>query len=501
MGKPYILAHDLGTTGNKANLFDERGQLVASAFCGYETSYPQAGWAEQDADDWWLAVIETSKTLLARSQIRPAEVAVVSFSAQMMAGLPVDAQGAPLRRAIIWADQRATEEAAFFGQVCGPDTIYRRTGHRVSAAYTGPKMLWVKNHEPQIYARARVFLQPKDYAAFRLTDQFATDYSDASGTHLFNLDRLEWDREIMQAMGIAPALLPQAFPSQQVIGHITRKAARLTGLRAGTPVVIGGGDGACATTGAGVVSEGDAYNYIGSSTWLSIASPRPLYDPQQRIVNFKHLDPALVCPMGTMQAAGGAYKWLSAWLRGSSQMEDIYLQMDSWAAQTPVGAEGLLFLPYLMGERSPYWNPQARGAFVGLSMRHGPGHAARAVMEGVALNLRLILEALTEQGVRVSAMRLIGGGAKSALWRQILADVYELPILRPQLLAEATSLGAAIAGGVGVGLWKSYQIAHELVQTIPAEQPNPETQAVYQRLYPLFKEAYRALEPIFPRLN
>jgi xylulokinase len=500
MGKTYILAHDLGTTGNKANLFDERGQLVASAFFGYETSYPQAGWAEQDADDWQRAVIETSKTLLAQSQIRPGEIAAISFSAQMMAGLPVDASGAPLRKAIIWADQRATEEAAFFTQTCGAETIYRRTGHRVSAAYSGPKMLWIKRHEPGLYARTRVFLQPKDYAAFCLTGQFATDYSDASGTHLFNLDRLEWDQEIMQAVGIAPTLLPPAFPSQRIIGQVTREASWLTGLAEGTPVVIGGGDGACATTGAGVVSEGDAYNYIGSSTWLSVASAKPLYDPQQRIVNFKHLDPALVCPMGTMQAAGGAYKWLSAWLRGAGEAENIYQMMDAWAAQTPAGAEGLLFLPYLMGERSPYWNPQARGAFVGLSMRHGPGHAARAAMEGVAFNLRLILEALVEQGVQVRAMRLIGGGAKSALWRQILADIYELPILRPQLLAEATSLGAAIAGGVGVGLWPSYRIAHELVQALPAEQPNPATQIVYRRLYPLFQEAYRALEPIFPRL-
>ncbi len=496
----YILAHDLGTTGNKATLFNADGQAVHSAFAGYPTSYPRAGWAEQDPEDWWRAVVETTRALLAGSGIAAGDVAAVSLSAQMMAGLPVDAAGQPLRRAIIWADQRATREASLLCEACGAEQLYRLTGHRISAAYTGPKMLWVRAHEPDILARTRVFLQAKDYVVFRLTGQFVTDYSDASGTNLFNLERRAWDEDVLAAVGLRPDLLPEAHPSHHIAGRVTAEAAAATGLLAGTPVVIGGGDGSCATVGAGVVGEGDAYTYIGSSSWMALASPRPLCDPQQRIVNFAHLDPRLVCPMGTMQAAGGAYQWLSRWIAGGEEAAGRYHEMDRWAAQTPPGAEGLLFLPYLMGERSPYWNPEARGAFVGLSMRHGRGHAARAAMEGVAFNLRMILEALTEQGIAPGAMRLIGGGAKSPVWRQILADVLGLPILRPQLLAEATALGAAIAGGVGVGLWPGYEVAHRLVVATEAERPNPAAQETYNARYPLFQEVYRALEPLYGRL-
>ncbi len=498
--RTFILAHDLGTTGDKASLFDETGQLLTSSFAGYETTYPYAGWAEQNADDWWQAVAESSQALLAQLSIRPTDVAAVSFSGQMMACLPIDKTGQPLRPAIIWADQRATAEATRLAQAVGESAIYQRTGHRVSATYTGPKIMWIKEHEPEIYHRARAFLQAKDYVVYRLTGNLATDYSDASGTNLFNLNTLIWDQEIVQAAGIEARLLPQPCPSHQMVGYVAAAAARTTGLMEGTPVVIGGGDGACATVGAGVVREGDAYNYIGSSSWIALASPRPIYDPQRRIFNFAHLNPRLVCPMGTMQAAGGAYRWLKAWLCGEGQ-ERGYQEMDRWAAQTPPGAEGLLFLPYLMGERSPWWNPAARGAFVGLCMRHGRGHAARAVLEGVAFNLRMILDALTEQGIELQALRLIGGGARSHIWRQILADIYGLPILRPRLLVEATSLGAAIAGGVGIGLWPGYDVAHDLVQAEAAEAPDPANQAVYRELYPIFADAYRALEAISLRLG
>ena len=498
--RAYILAHDLGTTGNKANIFDEQGTLVASAFEGYETSYPQAGWAEQDPGDWWNAVCKSTRTLLAQPGLVASDIAVISFSAQMMACLPVTRDGAPLRRAIIWADQRATEQAERLSDLCGEERMYRLTGHRVSAAYTGPKMLWVRDHEPDIYARADVFLQAKDYVVFHLTGALATDYSDASGTNLFNLDRRAWDEDILKAVGIRRDLLPDALPSHQIVGQVSRAAAQEIGLLAGTPVTIGGGDGACATVGAGVVREGDAYNYIGSSSWMAVASPQPIYDPRRRIVNFCHLDPALVCPMGTTQTAGGAYTWLSTWLGDRHENPELYRDMDSWAAEIGPGAEGLLFLPYLMGERSPHWNPQARGAFIGLSMRHTRGHAARAVLEGVGFNLRMVLDALTEQGLRIDAMRLIGGGARSSLWRQILADIFGLNILRPQLLAEATSLGAAIAGGVGVGIWSDYGVAHDLAQASIAETPDPETNRAYEEIYGVFQEIYQALVPIYGRL-
>jgi xylulokinase len=342
-------------------------------------------------------------------------------------------------------------------------------------------------------------LQAKDYAAYKLSGTFATDYSDASSTNLFDLETRVWAVDLIQAVGLDPRKLPVAHPSSTVIGQVTTEASGETGLLAGTPVVIGGGDGACATVGAGSVRPGDAYNYIGSSSWIAVTADRPLHDPQMRTFTFAHLDPELYFPTGTMQSAGGSYDWLERLLRGKGEAK-LYDELETAIAGVPAGARGLLFLPYLIGERSPHWNPQARGVFAGLTMSHGRAEMARAVFEGVALNLKMILDAFQEQGATIRAMRLIGGGGRSAAWRQILADVYELPILRPELLAEATSLGAAIAGGVGVGLFADYSVAHDQVQVREGEQPNPNTQERYRALYKLFGRTYTAMEPIFQEL-
>jgi xylulokinase len=496
----YILAHDLGTTGNKATLFDAvDGTATATAFEAYKTAYPHANWAEQDAADWWRAVRDSTRELLNTSGIAPGDVAVVSFSGMMNGALAVDSAGTLLRSAIIWADQRATAEAEFLAQRCGMEQVYRRTGHRPGASYTAAKMLWIQRHQPEVYARTHQFLQAKDYVAHKVSGVFATDYSDASGTNLFDLGRREWAVDIAEAVGLDPHKLPPVHPSHTVIGQVTAEAAAETDLLAGTPVVIGGGDGACATVGAGSVHPGDAYNYIGSSSWIAVTAEQPLYDPQMRTFTFAHLDPELYFPTGTTQCAGGSYDWLERLLRGEGETL-LYDEMSAAAAAVEPGARGLLFLPYLVGERSPHWNPLARGGFVGLTMSHGRAEVARAVLEGVAFTLRMILDAFLEQGTPIQAMRLIGGGARSALWRQILADVYELPILRPALLAEATSLGAAIAGGVGVGLFPNFHVAHEFVTVEEAERPDPARHQRYAALYELSQHTYTVLEPIFEQL-
>ena len=491
-----ILAHDLGTTGNKASLYDVEGRLLASAFEGYPTDYPQPGWAEQDPADWWRAVCRSTQGVLAESDCRGKDVAVISFSGQMMSCLPVDARGVPLRKAIIWADQRAEAEASWMAERLGVAEGYYITGHRLSASYTAAKLLWVRSKQPDLYARTVKVLQAKDYAAWMLTGVFATDYSDASGTNLFDLRGRHWSAEILSVLGFAPELLPAAVPSATVIGGVTRAAAEATDLAPGTPVVIGGGDGACATVGAGVVHPGDAYGYIGSSAWISLVSREPLIDPQRRVGNFAHLEPEYVFPTGSMQAAGGAYDWLERVLRGNDS-QHLYQQLETLVAATEPGAKGLVFLPYLIGERSPHWNPHARAAFVGLSMAHGRAEMARAVLEGVAFNLRLILNVFQELGVGLTALRLIGGGARSAAWRQILADVFNLPILRPKLLVEATSLGAAVAGGVGVGLYPGYSVASQLVQLELGEEPRPTVAARYNDLYSIFQQTYATLVPIY----
>jgi xylulokinase len=406
--KSYILAHDLGTTGNKAILVDTFGNLVTSAYCAYETDYCRPNWAEQNPKDWIQAICDSTHKILVDSKISPERIAVVSFSGHMNGILAVDAQGNPLHPAIIWADQRSTKQADLISEKCGSLETYHLTGIRVSPGYTAAKLLWIKENEPEIYAKTFKVLQAKDYAAYFLTGIFATDYSDASLTQLLDLEKHCWAENMLETLGISADLMPKIYPSAAVIGEITQAAAAKTGLRPGTPVVIGGGDGACATVGAGSIHVGDIYNYIGSSSWMALTTNQPVLDIQQRTFNFLHLDPNLYIAIGTMQAAGGAFDWFESLFREKGE-EKRYDDLNLAAGMIPPGGNGLIFLPYLLGERSPYWNPLARSAFIGLAMPDGRAQMARAVMEGVAFNLRIILDVLLSQGVKTRGMRLIGG--------------------------------------------------------------------------------------------
>jgi xylulokinase len=500
MTHQYLLAHDLGTTGNKATLFDvDKSAVKVSTFEAYPTDYSQPGRAEQDPADWQRAIWQCTHRLISESGIDPASIASVSFSGHMQGALLVDRQGIPLSKCIIWADQRATAQADFITSACGSETLYRLTGQRISPTYTAPKVMWIKEHYPEVYKQAYKILQPKDYAAFLLSGVFATDHSDASSTLFFDLTNRRWMPDVIKTMGLDSELLPEAYPSTTVIGHVTTEAAAASGLVAGTPVVIGGGDGACATVGAGSVREGEAYAYIGSSSWIAVTCRQPVLDSQQRTFTLAHLMPDFCFSLGTMQAAGGAYGWLERLLHPEKAAESLKL-MDTQASSVPAGSGGLLFLPYLMGERSPYWNPLARGALVGLTMPHGQPELARSVLEGVAFNLRLILDALRTQDLQIARLLLIGGGAKSAVWRQILADVLGLQIFLPALTTEATALGALVAGGVGVGLFPDFTVIDRLIATREAERPQQVNQQKYAALLDLFKRSYEALNPIFSEL-
>lgn len=494
MTKPYILAHDLGTSGNKASLFDANGHLLAADYAPYPTDYPRPNWAEQDPAQWWNAVCTATQRLLAAAEVDAGDIAAVGFSGMMMGVLPVDAAGVPLRSCIIWADQRAQDEARFMADTCGADRVYLRCGHRVSPAYCAPKILWIRNHQPEIYARAAKFLVPKDYMVFRLTGECVTDYSDASGTLLFDLMTRRWADDLLTELDLSVDQLPFPFPSPAVVGTVTPEAAAATGLRAGTPVVAGGGDGSCAGIGAGVVNPGSAYCTIGTSAWISVSTNAPVPDPQQRTMTFHHVHPERYAPMGVQQLAGGAREWAWKALAG-----DGTLDLDSAAAQVAPGSDGLIFLPYLMGERSPWWNPLARGAFVGLAMPHGKLEMARAVLEGVAFGLRQILDALREQVPDIQALRLIGGGGKSLLWQQILADCLGLPIHTLELKGEAASWGAAVAAGVGVGLY-DWSIAAARSQIVNVIDPNLAHAQRYNELFTIYTDLYGVLEPFYARL-
>ncbi|HHY47161.1 MAG TPA: xylulokinase [Firmicutes bacterium] len=505
-GRSFILAHDLGTTGDKATLFDGEGTLIASVTSGYETIFPRPGWAEQDPRDWWKGVSDSTRGLLSSGRVAPHEIACIVFSGQMMGCLPVDRSLSPLRNAIIWADQRGVAQSDMILEQVGEDLVYEITGHRISPAYSASKILWVKENEPEVWKHTYKVLHAKDYIIARLTGKAVTDYSDASGMNLFDLRQREWSGEIADAIGIPLEVLPELHRSTDVVGEVTGERARELGLVAGTPVVVGGGDGPCAAVGAGVVEEGQCYNYIGASSWIAMASREPLYDPRKRTFNFHHLDPEMVTPTGTMQSAGASYQWARRELclleAGCARELGIspYAIMDAEVDTVAPGADNLIYLPYLMGERSPHWNPFARGAFIGLSMAHTRRHMIRAVLEGVAFNLRIILECFESQGAKIDEIRVIGGGAKGGTWRQILADVYRRPVVALRLLEEATSLGAAIAGGIGVGIFKGFGVAKDLAKATGRECPRTEFARRYDELYKIFVDAYDALVPVFDAL-
>ncbi len=504
--KQFILAHDLGTTGNKATLYDAEGSLVGSAFEAYNVEYAQTGWAEQNPTDWWRAVCASTQRLLGQAGVPHNAIACLTFSGQMMGCVPLNKQGRPLRQAIIWADQRAVAQERWLSERISPEELYRIAGHRLSASYTVCKILWLRDHQPEIYRATHKFVQAKDAIVARLTGQFVTDHSDASSTNLYDLEQGDWSGRILEAAQLEPAQLPALRRSIDVVGEVRAEAAAEVGVAAGTPVVIGAGDGLCAAAGAGVVAEGDAFNYIGSSSWIALATRQPLYDPQQQTFCFAHLVPGMFSPCGTMQAAGASYQWLRDQLGGPELQAAAALGVSPYellnlsAQKSPVGANGLLFLPYLLGERSPRWNPRARGGFIGLTIRHTRADMIRAVLEGITLNLRVILEAFTGQGASIQAMRLIGGGARGRFWNQMMANVYGRPVQRLAILEEATSMGAALAGGVGVGLYKDFLMAKQMNRVVEVIEPDPAAQAAYDRLYPIFEATYHALAPIYDRL-
>jgi xylulokinase len=502
-----IIAHDLGTTGDKATLFSDEGKLIASFFSPYNTYYPKAGWAEQNPYDYWNAFCETTKALVSETGIKPTDVAVVSFSGQMMAALPVDKDGNALRNSIIWADLRSTKQAREIAGIIGEDSVYRLTGHRLSASYSASKIMWIRENEPDVYKKTDKFIHAKDYVVSRLTGMIYSDYSDASGTNLLNISTLEWSDELLAAAGIDKNKLPELIESTQLAGKLTRDAASQCGLAEGTAVAIGGGDGPCATCGAGVVKSGEAYIYLGTSTWMGLATEKPLIDPQQRTATFSHFNRGLYMPAGTMQAGGGSFKWFRDVLGDSESFSadiaglDAYDLLAKEAETVPCGSEGLIYLPYLMGERSPLWDPDARGCFVGLSMVHKKGHLVRSVLEGVAFNMRIIKEAFEEQGVDCKTIRIIGGGARSGLWRSIFADILEKPVSRLNFIDEATSVGAAIAGGVGVGLFASIQDADRFVIIEDEAEPNEDHLLTYRKYFDIFKKTYEQLKDIFQMLS
>lgn len=504
--KKYILAHDLGTSGDKAILYDLNGRLCASLLHEYETFYPRVNWVEQNPEDWWKAVCISTKRLMEKAGISPEEVCCISFSAQMMGCIPVDREGVALRRSLIWADMRGTTEAHFMEKTLGMENIYKITGHRIGASYTAAKILWIKENEPDIYRRTYKVLNTKDFIILKLTGKFVTDYSDASGTNLLDIRSKVWSDDIIKEINIRKDMLPEIHASTDIAGGVTRDAAIKTGLLEGTPVVIGGGDGSCATVGAGAVEEGSVYCALGTSAWISLASDKPIFDDKMCTFNFVHLDKELYSPCGTMQSAGNSYKWLKNTLCGIESAEAIdknispYELINNLIEKSKPGANNLLFLPYLMGERSPRWNPDAKGAFVGLNITHSKEDMYRSVLEGITFNLKVILD-VYNRVLPIEKVIAIGGGAKGNTWLQILADIWHKDIQVPAYLEEATSIGAVICGGVGVGAFSDFKVVKNFNSIEKIIKPREEYREKYNKLFEIFNDTYNSLVPVYDKLS
>ena len=502
----YLLAHDLGTTGDKATLFDLTGGIIASVFEPYPTNYPKPGWAEQHPADWWHAVCLSSRRLLDLVPAAKQQLRGVGFSAMMNGCLLIDAAGEVIRPALIHADTRSTDQCLRIEREIGEIEAYRITGNRIAPYFTLSKLAWLIQNEPENAARARWCVQTKDYIGARLTGNWGvTDYSDASLTGFYDINARSWHSDIIRFMAIPQQLLAEVRESSSILGYITGGAADQTGLPAGLPVVVGGGDGACATAGAGAVNAGDTYHYLGGTSWVAGVTPGFQPDPKRRVSAFITLDPGKCVLYGTVQSAGSSVDWVRTILTApdrageTSSFEDI----EELASKSPVGSRGLYFLPYLAGERSPIWDASARGAFFGLMQAHDRSDMARSVFEGVAYALGSNLQVLEELGMaKENALKVLGGGMRSALWRSILAAVYQRPLQLLENLSEATSCGAAMATAVGIGAYTDYAAAAiHFARIAETELPDPQAINSYRKGAEFFCSLYPSMAERFAALN
>jgi len=492
-----IIAHDLGTSADKASLHDMDGRVIATANYSYPVDFGPHGRAEQDPEHWWTAVVATTAELLARGQVGPNDIDAVGMSGQMMGAVFLGHDSSPVRPALIWADQRSVEQAQALEASLGLDRAYQRTGHRLNANYTLPKAMWVRDNEPEAWERTAHVCLAKDFLVHRLTGQLLTDPTDASGTNAFDQNSGDWWPDAFEAAGLDSRLFPQVVASTTIAGGLRDSAARDLGLRRGTPVVMGGGDGPMASVGVGSIGpEDDAYISLGSSAWLAVASERPLHDPLMRTFSFNHVVPGTFAPMATMQSAGSSLEWAAGLLKaptgGSTTVELLRGAEEVRAAQ-----EGLFFLPYLMGERSPHWSTEARGVFIGLARHHDARHLTRAVLEGVAFNLRTCAQAFDAGGTAIPRVSVVGGGASSDLWLQIIADILGIPVSRRSTVSDANSLGCAITTLVGIGALDDFGAARTLSSVSATFQP--EGAAGYRDAAEHFEDAYERLAGWFVR--
>ena len=502
----YVLGIDLGTSGTKTVLFTQFGLSMASHTVEYPMAQPHNGWAEQDPADWWNATAAGIQSVLAESKVNPADIAGIGLSGQMHGLVMLDKDNKVLAPSILWCDQRTAAECAEIEELVGSARLREIAANPALTGFTAPKILWMRKHHPDLYTKCAHILLPKDYVRLMLTGEYATDVSDASGMLLLDVKNRCWSGEILEKLAIPESMLAKVYESPDITGHITSDIAALTGLAAGTPVVGGAGDNAAAAIGTGTVTDGKAFTTIGTSGVVYVHTDNISIDAQGRCHTFCCAVPGAWHVMGVTQGAGLSLKWLRDELcheevKVADVLEtDPYVIMDMQAEKSGVGAGQLLYLPYLMGERTPHLDPDARGVFFGLSAKHKRRDMIRAVMEGVAFSLNDCRGVFEEMGQAISGMTLCGGGGRSALWRQIISDVFNMPVTTTEN-KEGPALGAAILAAVGAGLFTSVPEACEIIiNEKKGASPKAENTEQYKELYALYTKLYPALKELYKEL-
>jgi xylulokinase len=497
-----IIAYDLGTGGSKASLYDRDGACLGSAFVSYETYYPGPGLHEQRPEDWWNAIVEGTRRLIASVPGAGADVACLAISGQSLGVVPVDARGALLRdRTPIWSDTRASEQAARFFSRVDPAAWYMATGNGFPAeCYSLFKAMWYRDHESDMFSRVSSLLGSKDYINLKLTGRPATDCSYASGSGAWRLEDWDYDESFIEASGLPRSIFPEALPSTEKVGGLLVEAASLLGLRAGIAVAAGGVDNSCMALGAKNVADGRVYTSLGSSSWIAVSSKRPVLDAAKRPYVFAHVVPGLFTSAVSVFAGGSSFRWARDILldlkAGDARGRDPYDLMNEMASRSPVGANRLLFNPSLAGGTSQEPSAAMRGGFLGLDLRHTRDDLVRAVMEGVALNLGAVLGILRGFTTLDDEMLMVGGGSRSALWRRIFADVYGMKVVKTNVDQDAGSLGAAAIAAVGSGLWDGFGRVDAIHRVEASERPIEANARAYARLMPAFERSRTALAEI-----
>ncbi len=503
---PYLLGIDIGTSGTKTILIDETGRVHARAIQEYPLYGPRPLWSEQNPADWWAATTGTVAKVLQESGVDRKDIRGVGLSGQMHGAVFLDENDEVLRPAILWNDQRTQAECDWIMEAVGRDRVVELTSNPVLTGFTAPKIVWLRNNEPELFARVRKVLLPKDYIRLKLTGEYATEVSDASGTSLFNVTKREWAGEMLERCAIPKEWMPRSYESPEVSGKVNAAAAAATGLAEGTPVVGGGGDQAAGAVGNGIVETGIVSSTVGTSGVVFAFSDTPEVDPGLRLHTFCHAVPGKWHLMGVMLSAGGSLQWYRDTFMqpekvvAGALMKDPYELITAEAAQVPEGAEGLIFLPYLTGERTPYPNPNARGVFFGITRRCDRAYFARAILEGVAFGLRDSFEIMKEMKLPIRQVRASGGGSRSSLWRQIQADVTGHTHVTINV-DEGPALGVALLAGVGSGVYPSVEEACRSVIRVDKEtSPCAVNRAAYDRFYKVYRNLYAHIKSDFADL-